>query len=111
VHATQVGAAADQAEAVLVRQAEVNYQHVMRTLKGHALSRPGIPRRFYMISGISQRTPQEALNSDFVLHQQQPHDLMLTRQSTFPRTPGGRLVTVAVVVDVTGCLACTFGLS
>ncbi len=62
----------DQAEAVFVRQAEVDDQYVMRALDGHALGGPGVPRRFYLVSGFSQRTLQEALNFDFIFHQQQP---------------------------------------
>jgi hypothetical protein len=74
-----------------------------------------------LLPGIrpQQRTLQEALNFDFVFHQQQPHDLMFMhscRVSVLNRRWwlfgfGGspphsgevafRLVTVAVVIDVT----------
>ena len=73
----------DQAEAVFVGQAEIDDQRVMRALDGHTLGRPGIPRRFYLVSGFSQRTLQEALNFDFIFHQQQPHALMLMHSCRF----------------------------
>jgi hypothetical protein len=90
----------------------------MHALDGHALGGPGVPRRFYLVSGFSQRTLQEALNFDFIFHQQKPHDLMLMHSSGVLSqmhgrscsvcgfaTPLGevafRLVTVAVVIDVT----------
>ena len=80
----------------------------------------GLPvsRSIYLITGFGQRTLQKALNFRFVLHQQQPHDLMLMHPcgvSVSSRcvylfgvcgfaTPPGEvallLVTVAVVVDV-----------
>jgi hypothetical protein len=43
VHAAQAVEDADQAEAVLVRQAEINDQYVVRALDGQALGGPGVP--------------------------------------------------------------------
>ncbi len=81
---TKLSQPQDQAEAVFVRQAEIDDQHIVRALDGHALGGPGVPRCFYLVSGFSQRTLEEALNFDFILHQQNPHVLMLIYSCRVP---------------------------
>jgi hypothetical protein len=57
----------------------------MRALDGHPLGGPGVPSCFYQVSGFSQGSLQEALNFDFILHQQNPHVLMLIHSRSVPR--------------------------
>ena len=67
----------NQADPVHVRQSKVNNQDVERSVNRQPLGGFAIRCRLHLVASLLQRSAQEALNIDFVLNEQKPHEGIL----------------------------------
>jgi hypothetical protein len=63
----------NQLNAILIRESQVHYENVEWIFDGEALCCLGIGRRFNLVSGLFERTPQKTLDLYLVFHKQKPH--------------------------------------